>query len=110
MSYLLILYCIYRYSDIKDDQERLTQALFNHIPVGVGSKGVIPTRASDLVDSLEMGMDWSLRQGYSWAEDKVLLARENSVTCRRHICLHNYQDSIVFLFQCCCLYLGTGTL
>lgn len=51
-------------------QERLTQSLFDHIPVGVGSKGVIPTRAADLVEALEMGMDWSLREGYAWSEDK----------------------------------------
>jgi tRNA-splicing ligase RtcB len=26
--------------------------------------------ANDLEEALEMGMDWSLREGYSWAEDK----------------------------------------
>lgn len=26
--------------------------------------------AQDLEEALEMGMDWSLREGYSWAEDK----------------------------------------
>jgi hypothetical protein len=30
---------------------------------GVGSKGVIPTTAADLEAALEMGMDWSLREG-----------------------------------------------
>ena len=44
--------------------------MFNHIPVGVGSKGVIPMGARDLEEALEMGMDWSLREGYVWAEDK----------------------------------------
>lgn len=34
---------------------------------GVGSKGVIPTTAADLEAALEMGMDWSLREGYAWA-------------------------------------------
>ena len=24
----------------------------------------------DLEEALEMGMDWSLREGYAWAEDK----------------------------------------
>jgi len=57
-------------SDVRPVQERLTQSLFDHIPVGVGSKGVIPTRAADLVEALEMGMDWSLREGYAWSEDK----------------------------------------
>ena len=41
---------------------RLPQALFDHIPVGVGSQGIIPTTAKDLEEALEMGMDWSLRE------------------------------------------------
>ena len=44
--------------------------MFDHIPVGVGSKGVIPMTAQDLEEALEMGVDWSLREGYAWAEDK----------------------------------------
>ena len=50
------------------------QSLFDHIPVGVGSKGIIPMGARDLEEALEMGMDWSLREGYAWAEDKVNIA------------------------------------
>lgn len=38
-----------------------SQSLFDHIPVGVGSQGIIPTTAKDLEAALEMGMDWSLR-------------------------------------------------
>lgn len=57
-------------SDIAPVKEQLTQALFDHIPVGVGSKGIIPTTSADLEAALEMGMDWSLREGYAWAEDK----------------------------------------
>ena len=56
--------------DVAPVKEQLTQSLFDHIPVGVGSKGVIPMNAHDLEEALEMGMDWSLREGYSWAEDK----------------------------------------
>jgi tRNA-splicing ligase RtcB len=51
-------------------KEQLAQSLFDHIPVGVGSKGVIPTTMKDLEEALEMGMDWSVREGYAWAEDK----------------------------------------
>ena len=58
------------YKDIRDIQESLAQTLFDHIPVGVGSKGIIPTTVKDLVSSLEMGMDWSIREGYAWPEDK----------------------------------------
>ncbi len=51
-------------------KEDLTQLLFDFIPVGVGSKGILPTDAKQLSDVLEMGMDWSVRQGYAWVEDK----------------------------------------
>ena len=50
--------------DVAPKKEQLTQALFDHIPVGVGSKGMIPMNAKDLDEALEMGMDWSLREGY----------------------------------------------
>lgn len=56
--------------DVEPIQEPLAQALFDHIPVGVGSKGIIPTNQKMLIDALEMGMDWSIREGYSWPEDK----------------------------------------
>jgi len=29
--------------------------------------------ASDLDAALEMGIDWSLQEGYAWAQDKVRL-------------------------------------
>eukprot|EP00164_Ancoracysta_twista_P004149 GFYU01005579.1.p1 GENE.GFYU01005579.1~~GFYU01005579.1.p1 ORF type:complete len:508 (-),score=141.86 GFYU01005579.1:36-1559(-) len=57
-------------ADVRPVQEQLAQSLFNHIPVGVGSQGVIPTSSSMLEEALELGMDWSLREGYSWPEDK----------------------------------------
>ena len=71
-------------------REQLAQSLFDHIPVGVGSKGVIPTTIKDLNSALEMGMDWSVREGYSWAEDKehceefgrMLQADPNKVSAR----------------------------
>jgi len=58
-------------ADVQGERrEELAQALFDHIPVGVGSQGLIPTSMEDLEAALEMGMDWSLREGYAWAEDK----------------------------------------
>ena len=76
--------------DVIPVQEQLAQSLFDHIPVGVGSKGVIPTSMTDLTAALEMGMDWSVREGYAWAEDKehceeygrMLLANPNKVSQR----------------------------
>uniref|UniRef100_A0A069DUS0 RNA-splicing ligase RtcB homolog n=1 Tax=Panstrongylus megistus TaxID=65343 RepID=A0A069DUS0_9HEMI len=56
--------------DVLPVKEQLAQSLFDHIPVGVGSKGIIPMTARDMEEALEMGMDWSLREGYVWSEDK----------------------------------------
>lgn len=39
-------------------KEQLAQSLFDHIPVGVGSQGIIPTTAAGLEAALQMGMDW----------------------------------------------------
>ena len=36
--------------------------------------GVVTLLFRDLDEALEMGMDWSLREGYVWAEDKVWTA------------------------------------
>lgn len=38
--------------DVIPVQEKLAQALFDHIPVGVGSQGVIPTNTGDLEAAL----------------------------------------------------------
>ncbi|KRZ68047.1 tRNA-splicing ligase RtcB -like protein [Trichinella papuae] len=57
-------------SDVQPVKEQLAQSLFDFIPVGVGSKGIIPLNGRDFEECLEMGMDWTLREGYSWAEDK----------------------------------------
>ncbi|SCN60073.1 tRNA-splicing ligase RtcB, putative [Plasmodium chabaudi chabaudi] len=59
------------YNDIKDKQEELAQLLFNHIPVGVGSQGFILCNQNNLDDALNLGMDWSVKEGYSWIEDKL---------------------------------------
>ena len=58
--------------DISDPsvREKLAQAIFDHIPVGVGSQGILPATNDVLCDALVHGVDWSLREGYAWAEDK----------------------------------------
>jgi len=42
-------------ADVAPVRQELTQSLFDHIPVGVGSQGVIPTTMNDLEEALEMG-------------------------------------------------------
>ena len=49
-------------------REQLAQALFDHIPVGVGTKGVIPVTPKDLDEVLLLGIDWAMREGYAWPE------------------------------------------
>jgi tRNA-splicing ligase RtcB len=44
--------------DVAPVQEKLAQSLFDHIPVGVGSKGVIPTRPKDLEEALVPYRTW----------------------------------------------------
>lgn len=58
--------------DVREKQEQLAQAIFDHVPVGVGSEGGLPSSERVLKDALVYGMDWSLREGYAWAEDKEL--------------------------------------
>jgi len=57
-------------TDVQPVKEELAQCMFDHIPVGVGSQGVIPMTAKDLEEALELGLDWSVREGYAWPEDK----------------------------------------
>ena len=59
-----------------DVKEQLAQALFDHIPVGVGSQGIIPTSARDLEAALEMGMDWSLREVQAAASKRMRAGRQ----------------------------------
>lgn len=56
--------------DVEPVKEQLAQAIFDHIPVGVGSMGILPTTETILKDAIEHGLDWSVREGYAWAEDK----------------------------------------
>jgi len=73
-----------------DVREQLCQALFEHIPVGVGQAGVIPLEKRDLEDVLLMGIDYCIREGYAWPEDRehceengrMLMADPNKVSKR----------------------------
>ncbi len=55
--------------DVQPHKEALAQALFDHIPVGIGSQGVIPTSSKSLQSALELGMDWSVHEGCAWAAE-----------------------------------------
>lgn len=57
--------------DVKGEvREKIAQVMFDHIPVGVGTSGVIPVKQRDIDDILEKGIDWAIENGYAWDEDK----------------------------------------
>lgn len=42
----------------------------NKIKVGVGTKGHIPATEKDLNEILSFGIDWAIKKGFAWPEDK----------------------------------------
>ena len=61
-------------------RERIAQAMFDHIPVGVGTEGVIPVNKEDIDDILQHGIDWAIRKGYAWEEDKCYCEENGCMT------------------------------
>jgi len=58
-------------ADVEPVKEQLAQALFDHIPVGVGAHGIIPITSEDLDEAIDKGMDWCIEKGYAWPQDKL---------------------------------------
>eukprot|EP00188_Purpureofilum_apyrenoidigerum_P000948 Plantae.Rhodophyta-Purpureofilum_apyrenoidigerum.ctg14804.p1 GENE.Plantae.Rhodophyta-Purpureofilum_apyrenoidigerum.ctg14804~~Plantae.Rhodophyta-Purpureofilum_apyrenoidigerum.ctg14804.p1 ORF type:complete len:503 (-),score=57.47 Plantae.Rhodophyta-Purpureofilum_apyrenoidigerum.ctg14804:169-1677(-) len=56
--------------DIRPVQERLAQSLFNHVPVGVGSRSLLSVQPREVDQILQHGIDWAVREGFAWPEDK----------------------------------------
>lgn len=56
-------------ADVKDKVKDLTDALFNKIPCGVGSKGSIRLSNRDEKAVLEKGTRWTVENGYGVPED-----------------------------------------
>jgi tRNA-splicing ligase RtcB len=56
-------------SDIRDRLKDLTNALYHHIPSGVGSKGSIKLSARDQKKVLEEGATWAVKAGFGVQED-----------------------------------------
>lgn len=50
-------------------KQKLAQAIFNSVPVGVGSKGGWNITKRDLDDILDQGMEWAVNRGIVWPED-----------------------------------------
>ena len=57
------------YDDVKGNLGRLVRDLFNNIPSGVGSTGVITLSAAEERHVLTKGAGWAVKNGYGDAED-----------------------------------------
>ena len=55
--------------DIEAVKERLADALFHSIPVGLGSTGDIHLDAAGMTAMLDGGARWAVKRGWGWRED-----------------------------------------
>jgi len=60
----------FKLNDIKPSITKLNNILFQEVPTGLGSKGQLVISMSDLNQVLEEGVDWAIKNGYGWSEDK----------------------------------------
>lgn len=51
-------------SEVKERIQRLVDALFRNVPVGVGSTSTIKLSQKELDDLLDRGIEWALERGY----------------------------------------------
>ena len=57
-------------NDVLPVQQQLTDALYSHLPVGVGVDGPIRVSRDDLEEILNTGIDWAVKHEYASKEDK----------------------------------------
>lgn len=57
------------YDEVKPKIKDLIDQLFDRVPSGVGSSGFINLRPPEFKDSIELGAEWAVEQGYGWEED-----------------------------------------
>lgn len=67
-------------SDLTEElKETLCDALFNSIPVGVGTKGLIQLNGTEINTMIEQGMPWAIERGYSWPEDLEVTEQKGTI-------------------------------
>ncbi|MBN2064453.1 MAG: RtcB family protein, partial [Sedimentisphaerales bacterium] len=57
------------YDQVKPRINKLLEALFRRIPVGVGGKGMVKLNKKEFCEMLEQGSQWALERGYARQED-----------------------------------------
>jgi tRNA-splicing ligase RtcB len=55
--------------DVEPKKQELVSALYNAVPVGVGSRGKLRLNPDELVDVLKRGVNWACDNGYITKED-----------------------------------------
>ena len=58
------------FSEVNPQIPDLLNGLFESVPSGLGSKGKIRTTASDLNSIMENGVDWAIKHGFGFDEDR----------------------------------------
>lgn len=56
-------------ADVRPGIKDLIGTLFNNVPAGVGSQGVVDVAAAKIDDILLLGAEWAVESGYGWPED-----------------------------------------
>ncbi len=56
-------------SEVKPKLKELTNALFDAIPCGVGSKGKLKVTKDELKDVMKEGLNWAIKNGYGTKRD-----------------------------------------
>jgi tRNA-splicing ligase RtcB (3'-phosphate/5'-hydroxy nucleic acid ligase) len=55
--------------DVEPVKAQLAEALFRHVPAGVGSRGKIKLNDAELDEMLAGGASWAVERGYGWPQD-----------------------------------------
>ena len=70
-------------TDLTEDEVRpklreLVNTIFELAPAGVGETGRLHLPISELNKALDEGVDWAIRNGYGWADDKEYIEQNGS--------------------------------
>ncbi len=55
--------------EVKPHLKRLVDRLFERVPCGVGSRGLVSVSPDEFRNILEQGSGWCIKKGYGWDED-----------------------------------------
>lgn len=69
------------FSDVKPVMKELVNQMFNNVPSGVGSKGLVKIKSTaDLDNVLKLGAKWAVENEYGWKNDLEYLEENGCMT------------------------------